>query len=131
MWLYLHVILCDLDLCCVDVVYQQAQSPTVHLLYPHSFRPALCHLTCWFIGVRHQFTTQDMTKKKQTLKQTEVQPEVQPDGQKTVLTCEHSMEVGTASSQNHPVSSNLYVLRHYGHVTQQALAVWAFKSLRG
>lgn len=50
-WVHLDVILCDLDLSCVDVVYQQAQSPAVHLLYPHSFRPALCHLTCWYTSV--------------------------------------------------------------------------------
>lgn len=47
------------------------------------------------------------------------------------LTCEHSMEVGTPSSQNHPVSGDLDVLRHYGHVTQQALAAPACESLRG
>ncbi len=52
-------------------------------------------------------------------------------GRKRVLTCEHSVEVGAPSSQNHPVSSDLYVLRHYGHITQQALAVWAWKRLRG
>lgn len=40
-----------------------------------------------------------------------------------VLTCEHSVEVRAPGSQNHPVSSDLYVLRHYGHIAQQALAV--------
>lgn len=42
------------------------------------------------------------------------------------LTCKHSVEVRAPSSQNHPVSSNLYILRHYGHVTQQTLTVRAF-----
>lgn len=43
---YLYVVLGDLDLGGVDVVHQQAQGPPVHLLYPHSLRSALCHLTC-------------------------------------------------------------------------------------
>ena len=31
------------------------------------------------------------------------------------------MEIGAPGSQDHPVSSDLYVLRYYGHVAQQAL----------
>lgn len=79
---YLYVVLCDLDLCGVDVVHQQAESPAVHLLYPHSFGPALRHLAC-----------------------------------------EHGVEVRAPGSQNHPVSSDLHILRHDGHITQQALTV--------
>lgn len=43
---YLHIILRDLYLRRVDVVNQQAQSPAIHLLYPHSFCPTFCHLAC-------------------------------------------------------------------------------------
>ena len=31
------------------------------------------------------------------------------------------MEVGAPGSEDHPVSSDLYVLRYYGHIAQQAL----------
>lgn len=41
-----------------------------------------------------------------------------------VVTCKHSVEVRAPSSQNHSVSSNLYILRHYCHVTQQTLTVY-------
>lgn len=47
-----------------------------------------------------------------------------------VVTCKHSVEVRAPSSQNHSVSSNLYILRHYGHVTQQTLTVCAFNRQR-
>lgn len=42
--------------------------------------------------------------------------------QKRKLTCEHGVKIGTPCSQHHPVSGDLHVLRHYGHVAQQALA---------
>lgn len=43
------------------------------------------------------------------------------DGQ--VLTRKHGVEVRTPGGQNHPVSADLHVLRHDGHVAQQTLAV--------
>ena len=118
--LYLHVLLCDLDLCCINIVHQKAQSPTVHLLYPHPFRSALCHLPCLHTHVRRPWPHKTRTyNQKRKLKQKVRRRRWR------VLTCEHSVEVGAPCSQNHPVSSDLYILRHYGHVAQQALAVWA------
>lgn len=49
---HLYVFLSDLDLRCVNVVHQQAQRPAVHLLDPHSLRPALRHLSCRCDSVR-------------------------------------------------------------------------------
>lgn len=40
-----------------------------------------------------------------------------------VLTRKHGVEVRTPGGQDHPVSADLHVLRHDGHVAQQALAV--------
>lgn len=42
---------------------------------------------------------------------------------KQELTCEHRVKIGTPRGQNHPVSGDLHVLRHYGDIAQQALAV--------